>query len=120
MSVFRIRTFGEVAANIKEMGVSKAYRNGDGRYPMTYFIHDEFSGAVKIGHAKNPRRRMELFQTGNPNKLVLLGSIPGGEWVETEIHDHFKSAHLRGEWFRATTGVLRQIDNILQNGWPIQ
>lgn len=97
---------------------------GDGesrsRYrPKVYFIYDEWGGAVKIGVAGDPLRRLDQLQTGNPRRLVLLGTIPGGRGIEAEIHDHFRPAHLRMEWFRATDEVLVMIDSILQDGWPI-
>lgn len=84
-----------------------------------YFLHDDRSEAVKIGWASDVSKRRKLLQTGNPNPLVILGSIPGGRGIEAQIHDHFRPVHLRAEWFRATDEVLVQIDSILQDGWPI-
>lgn len=87
--------------------------------PKVYFVYDEGAEAVKIGVAGDPLRRLDQLQTGNPRRLALLGTIPGGRGIESEIHDHFRPVHLRMEWFRATDEVLVQIDSILQDGWPI-
>lgn len=45
---------------------------------MVYFIVNERSGAIKIGHASNPLKRLYELQTGCPDELMLMGQISGG------------------------------------------
>jgi hypothetical protein len=79
---------------------------------VIYFIHDTVSGAIKIGHAWNPSKRLSTLQISTPNKLILLGSIPGTKRVEQMVHELVWINHapplgkipgrplcLQGEWF---------------------
>ena len=45
---------------------------------FVYFIQEEETGRIKIGFSeKHPKGRLKDFQTGNSNKLNLLGYIEG-------------------------------------------
>lgn len=64
---------------------------------VVYFIR---RGAfLKIGIASNVSKRLSSLQTGQPDKMELLGTIPGGRDVEQKLHARFVSLHHRGEWF---------------------
>jgi hypothetical protein len=81
---------------------------------MIYFIHDPISRRVKIGVAGDPYGRLRALQTGNPNRLTMLGIIPGGLSEESALHRRF--ADYRGsigEWFRGEEGLLIEVQNIL-------
>lgn len=56
---------------------------------------------VKIGISKNIERRISQLQTGNPNKLVLMGWIEGNNDRELEkaLHKKYSSEKETGEWF---------------------
>ncbi|NUP08366.1 MAG: GIY-YIG nuclease family protein [Polyangiaceae bacterium] len=64
---------------------------------------------VKIGKAKNIRKRISELQTAAPHKLVLCNWIdspdPGAE--ESRQHQTFKPLRVVGEWFLAK-GALRR------------
>lgn len=64
-----------------------------------YLIQCVESGAVKIGHADDPVKRLAQLQTGNPGTLALLGSFRGGAVEEGELHTRFAGDRLQGEWF---------------------
>ena len=79
---------------------------------MIYFIHDVPSRTIKIGHGWNPRTRLSTFQTSTPNKLILLGTIPGTKRIEEKVHElvcrhcapgpgetYARPLWLQGEWF---------------------
>ena len=79
---------------------------------MIYFIHDAPSRAIKIGHGWNPRSRLSTFQISTPNKLVLLGTIPGTKRIEEKVHElvckhcapepgetYARPLWIQGEWF---------------------
>ncbi len=66
-----------------------------------YFIFDGVNNAVKIGIAENPSARLVDIQTGNPNELVILKTIPGCAVAdELEMQLRFSEYKLRSEWFR--------------------
>jgi hypothetical protein len=69
---------------------------------MIYFIlnHDKQRPYLKIGYtATNPELRLNQLNAMNPNPLVLLGSIPGNQEKEKEIHEMFQRYRISGEWF---------------------
>ena len=67
-----------------------------------YFIQHGDSGPVKIGLSKTPTERVKKLQTGNPRELILRHVIPGDRGVENDLHERFKAALIRGEWFGRT------------------
>ena len=66
---------------------------------MIYFIKATVSQAIKIGYSANPEKRLSELQTGNPDKLLLLGTIRGNVDVEAQLHAQFVQHRLEGEWF---------------------
>lgn len=62
---------------------------GDGEWPF-----------VKIGYSKDIVGRMEALQPGAPQKLDLIGRMPGTIQVERAIHEKFSHLREHGEWFR--------------------
>ena len=82
---------------------------------MVYFIR--CGGRVKIGTSDNPRLRVAECQTGNPEPIELLGTIPGTRTLEAALHARF--AHLRGlgEWFELAGDLRSYIRQALKD-WP--
>ena len=63
-------------------------------------------GPVKIGFSNNPYVRLKELQTGNPQKLFILGTLGfkdkyPAELVEKLLHQHLTNNNVRaeGEWF---------------------
>ncbi len=79
-----------------------------------YFIRAGLSGPIKIGFSKNPLRRYQDLQSGNPEKLRLLAIHPGGAELERTLHRYFKPSRLLNEWFDPTDELLDLIDNVDQ------
>lgn len=79
--------------------------------PMVYFARHGTDGPIKIGHTTNVPSRLESLQTGCHEELQLLGTVPGGQKRERQIHQQFAAARIRGEWFRATSALLTFIKN---------
>ena len=69
-----------------------------------YFIEDSIE-RIKIGASTNPQQRLGQLQTGSSNKLRLIGSIPGGQHLESKLHFDFAHLQLKDEWFHATQGL---------------
>jgi predicted DNA-binding transcriptional regulator AlpA len=73
-----------------------------------YFIRAG-QGAIKIGIARDPRKRLFELQVGTSDELRILHTIPGTEDTERALHERFAHLRLRGEWFRAGFDLLRFI-----------
>lgn len=75
-------------------------RNGGVAATFAYFIQEDTDGAIKIGEAANPVRRLEQMQTGNPRYLRVAAVILAGRNTEWQLHGYWRaSAWIRGEWF---------------------
>lgn len=89
-------------------GDIKLVTDPDPDYSCVYFITDTASRAVKIGLAKNPVKRLQALQVGNPNVLVLMAVIHNvGREKELDIQSRLKHHHVRGEWFELNTATRR-------------
>ena len=71
---------------------------------MIYFIECEVGGAIKIGRADNPERRLHALQIGTPHNRILVVAIPGGAGLEARLHRRFREGRIHGEWFRKRDG----------------
>lgn len=67
----------------------------------TYLVAADGTHLVKIGIAKDPMRRLKELQTGQPMDLHLLWSVAGN--YENDLHVHFATYRVRGEWFDLTS-----------------
>lgn len=79
---------------------------------MVYFIQQSKHGPIKIGKANNPRSRMRDLQIGNPDKLYLLVAVGEHHATEPELHEHFASLRMYGEWFKPGKKLLRYISEM--------
>jgi len=57
------------------------------------------SGLVKIGRARDARRRLREIQTGYPRELRLLHVEFGEGGAEKQLHRLLRGSRCRGEWF---------------------
>ncbi len=77
---------------------------------MIYFIQHGVEGPIKIGYTNaKPSHRLSQFQAGNPVKLNLVGTMPGGESEEKELHRKFMIYRERGEWFHPSEELTQFI-----------
>ena len=82
-----------------------------------YFIQESETERIKIGFSeKHPQGRLESFQTGNSNKLVLLGYIEGTQDDETRLHREFEEERIRkkNEWFEPSPELKKKIQDLLK------
>lgn len=82
---------------------------------MIYFIQeDKQNGRIKIGYtSRNPEKRLSALQTGNPDKLVLLGTMKGDQRTERVLHKQLAQYNTSGEWFSPSREVLWLVDDLL-------
>lgn len=78
---------------------------------VVYFIRADESGLIKIGRARDVRKRFSALQTGSAERLTLLGVIRDrdAEWLERWLHSEFAHARVRGEWFSMCSGLQHVI-----------
>lgn len=103
-------------------GISKKFahtRHFDGvNAGFVYFIQDAVHGGkIKIGFSTNPARRVESIQSVNPNMMKVLGTLPGSERMERELHKRFKRLRRHGEWFAPEEELLTYIETLPTNTW---
>lgn len=77
--------------------------------PVVYFVQSGEGGHIKIGTASDFPKRLQALQTGNPERLTVLGTLPGSLSEEADIHDQFSHLRARGEWFRPEPELLDYI-----------
>ena len=76
-----------------------------------YFV--ECNGKVKIGYSDKPMSRLGHLQTGNPEKITLVGVVEDfGRDEEKLLHSMFRAQHYRGEWYKYTGEVEKIINRI--------
>lgn len=83
---------------------SRSQENGS-----VYFVQGEHGGPIKIGSADHAESRVRTLQVGSPVPLVLLGTMPGGERKERELHKRFAHLRMHSEWFRPDADLLAVI-----------
>lgn len=75
-----------------------------------YFIQSGAAGAIKIGWAGKPFKRMATLQVGNAELLRMLLVLPGDQPEEARLHSKFSDIRVRGEWFHPDPILFSFID----------
>ena len=83
----------------------------------TYLMQDEATGYYKIGMSKNPEYRERTLQCEKPT-IVLLASrkyYSRGEARDQEryLHQKYRLARVRGEWFNLTINEVIDVKSSL-------
>jgi hypothetical protein len=76
---------------------------------FVYFVEAESGGPIKIGWAASVKKRVAELQTASHSRLVVLATKAGTRLDETALHDRFRNARLRGEWFEPVPELLELI-----------
>lgn len=67
---------------------------------IVYFVRS--TSFMKIGHTREGlRERLRSLQTGNPHRLEVVATMPGGPTDERHLHTSLSTFRVRGEWFDA-------------------
>ncbi|MCK0138914.1 GIY-YIG nuclease family protein [Aliiroseovarius sp. F47248L] len=66
---------------------------------------------IKIGFSMDVRRRTSALQTGNPNRLALMGIIKSRSQeddraIERSLHQQFEAQRMLNEWFSLYPAVV--------------
>lgn len=79
---------------------------------MIYFITAREVARVKIGFSDNPQLRFVKMQADSPCELVIERICEGSVADEAELHQHFASDHVRGEWFALSDRVEEHMRSV--------
>ncbi|MBU1319051.1 MAG: GIY-YIG nuclease family protein [candidate division Zixibacteria bacterium] len=82
---------------------------------LVYFI--ESNGKIKIGVSTFPEARLKQLKTGNPD-AVLLASVPGGRFLEKELHIRHEIDRCSGEWFNKSAALMDDIVGLSNTDKP--
>lgn len=67
---------------------------------VVYFVRNGVRDRVKIGFSGSHGARLSALQNASPDRLTLLGTLPGTIKTERRMHARFKDYRETGEWFR--------------------
>lgn len=78
---------------------------------MTGFVYAIASdeGAVKIGYARDPVRRLSELNVAHAGRLKLVGVVRGTKADERAAHKLLYAYRVRGEWFRNVGPVAAMV-----------
>jgi len=80
---------------------------------VIYLVRNGESGLIKIGHTvKGVRSRVSGMQSGNPETLHLLATMPGDRQMEQDLHDLFRGRCVVREWFMPCPELLWFADEL--------
>lgn len=79
-----------------------------------YFIASDAQKAVKIGFATDVYQRLKTLQSGNPDRLRVMGSVPALLGAETHLHRILKARAIRLEWY-PLSGFMEALTDELQD-----
>jgi hypothetical protein len=74
-----------------------------------YAIQAGEDGPIKLGVSKNPAQRLKTIQTGHAAELRGLAAWRCLSEEERMVHDGYRHACIRGEWFHPVPELLRYI-----------
>jgi len=76
-----------------------------------YLLYETYAGCYKIGHTRNPSRRIYDFNVKLPIKFQVLAVIKCDDMyaLESELHTRFARNRVDGEWFTLTDDDVRYI-----------
>lgn len=90
----------------------KRAKNPEG---VVYFLQNSLG--IKIGFTTDLESRIRRLQTGCPEDLEQLGTIPGTYATEAEIKARFAHLNIQREWFEPRAELLAYIREV--TGQPV-
>ena len=77
-----------------------------------YFIEAPSVGQIKIGITGEMDRRLRSLRASSPVDLSLMLDIAGTARQEAALHRAFAADRTHGEWFKASDGLRRFIEEM--------
>lgn len=90
---------------IGETGAMRSIVEADGR-EVVYFLSESGRGAIKIGRTRDLQKRIWSIQASTPWRIELVAKVSADRRLESYLKYLFRSAQIRGEWFKATDDLI--------------
>jgi hypothetical protein len=95
-------------ADLAEEDALKQLPQHRSKLPLVYFL--KAGPFVKIGFtAGPPQARIADLKTGCPYEIELIGTVPGPQKLESELHRRFAVHRASREWFHAHSDILQYV-----------
>lgn len=110
----RATRVSEAALNEEVAAVNAAHDEAEAagiptqRRGYVYFI--EVMGKVKIGFAVDVAVRLQIMQSGCPERYTLLHVVRGSLADEKAFHRRFRHLHYFNEWFRLEGDLAKYLE----------
>jgi hypothetical protein len=82
---------------------------------FVYFCSGKTTGLIKIGWTFDPVRRVKDIQRMSPDRLQMIGFIPGSRELEKMIHEYLSKFRVHNEWFDPQPPVVSLIQDLLDD-----
>jgi len=82
-----------------------------------YIILNIDENTHKIGYSKDIEERIKGLEVANSSELKCIHEYPtkyNASMLETFLHRHFKSKHIRGEWFKLNDNDIKSFDSVCE------
>jgi hypothetical protein len=102
-------------------GLGKGRPRNDGTMRETarpghiYFLQNGRRKLVKIGFSSDHTTRIGGIQSMIPDKLKLIGTVPGSRTLEAELHKRFAKYRVHGEWFSVEGALAAYLERLRGN-----
>jgi len=73
---------------------------------MSIYLIGDGNGRVKIGWAKDVKKRLKTLQAANSEPLVIIRVIEGGRLGEKWLQRYYEDWRIGGEWFQFDNEML--------------
>lgn len=98
---------------LKKTAKNKVYNHEPRRGGWIYFIRIKVPGSpIKIGRTSKLKLRFSDMQVAMPWEIEVLLIALDHENYEADLHQHFKSLWVRGEWFSPHESLLNLIADL--------
>jgi len=106
----------ELNANSRSASRPQDWGKDIAKGSFVYFVLCSQVNAIKIGYTTNLKARLSALQTGNPQRLKVLGWMDGGKAQESATHQAFNGYHTGiGEWFFFENELVDYVLAVVRN-----
>lgn len=84
------------------------------RSGFVYLVHQKLGNYHKIGISKEPYKRLQQLQTGNPTEMRVLKRVYSLDCLslESKLHHYFEDYQVNGEWFSLPEEAVKRFEYI--------
>ncbi len=116
----RVQPDGPLSGAVKREGAPYTVKPKKGEPRCYCYVVNHGGDVVKIGHSRDPDKRLSDMRVGSPVTMRLYHSwrltTPGAQALERRLHQLFKPEHSHGEWFEVFPTDVVSVGNVLLSG----